>query len=388
MINQNTSWAQVREQEKNNQQSKQNMPTNIGDRGICAKRRRAFATTMATTIILLLNTESSFDSTYSILRRKLEGPPVLPLHIQTNLDSASIGHDHDHGTPFYFHILKSGGTSTKDLYATCYRLVVANEVGGKDEAGDEDELQIVDNDGARYVNVDTTEWEGIQRAKRLGFVESRMADVIFSPHVNEIAAELFTPQVPGKMFSMFRDPVERVVSLYYYLQTATWEPTYNPALQQMTLEEYANSTLIESNWMVRTLSGKRTGQLTEEDITLAMQIVKEKCVVGLLDHFEESLERFDEYFGFRPNDDESIQCQKDLLARGGSNSNGSHKREQLDPDSPALKNIQKKNRADTLLYAYVQKLFEEQRHWFKNTGVGKEPVGDVAASANTGLRAA
>ena len=73
---------------------------------------------------------------------------------------------------------------------------------------------------------------------------------------------------------------------------------------------------------------------------------------------------------------------------GGSNSNGSHKREQLDPDSPALKNIQKKNRADTLLYAYVQKLFEEQRHWFENTNVGEDPVDDVAATANTGLRVA
>jgi hypothetical protein len=101
------------------------------------------------------------------------------------------------------------------------------------------------------------------------------------------------------------------------------------------------------------------------------------------------LERFDEYFGFRPNDDESIQCRNDLLARGGSNSNGSHKREQLDPDSPALKNIQKKNRADTLLYEYVQKLFEEQRHWFEITNIGGEdPVDDVAAIANTGPRVA
>ena len=359
------------------------MATNNGIINGMRKRRRVCATTVATTILaLLLNT-----NTHSILPRRLEGPPVLPLHLQTNLDSASIDHNHDHGTPYYFHILKSGGTSLKDMYATCYRMVVANEVGTKDRAVEENELKIVDNDGARYVNVDTTEWEGIQRAKRLGFVESRMADVIFSPHVNEIAAELFTPDVPGKMFAIFRDPVERVISLYYYLQTATWEPTYNPALQQMTLEEYANSTLIESNWMVRTLSGKRTGQLTEEDITLAMQIVKQKCVVGLLDNFEESLERFDEYFDFRPNDDESIQCRNDL-ARKGSNSNGSHKREQLDPDSPALKNIQKKNRADTLLYTYVQKLFEEQRHWFDNTNVGEDPVDDVAAIANTGLRVA
>ena len=359
------------------------MATNNGIINGMRKRRRVCATTVATTILaLLLNT-----NTHSILPRRLEGPPVLPLHLQTNLDSASIDHNHDHGTPYYFHILKSGGTSLKDMYATCYRMVVANEVGTKDRAVEENELKIVDNDGARYVNVDTTEWEGIQRAKRLGFVESRMADVIFSPHVNEIAAELFTPDVPGKMFAIYRDPVERVISLYYYLQTATWEPTYNPALQQMTLEEYANSTLIESNWMVRTLSGKRTGQLTEEDITLAMQTVKQKCVVGLLDNFEESLERFDEYFDFRPNDDESIQCRNDL-ARGGSNSNGSHKREQLDPDSPALKNIQKKNRADTLLYTYVQKLFEEQRHWFDNTNVGEDPVDDVAAIANTGLRVA
>ena len=351
--------------------------------GASAKRRRSFATTVASALLgaaLLLNTETGFSGTTSLLRRKLEGdpvPPIIPLHIQAHLDPVSIDHDHNHGTPFYFHILKSGGTSVKDMYATCYRMVVANEVGGRDGFGQENELQIVDKDGARYVNVDTTEWEGIQRAKRLGFPNSRMAEVIFSPHVNEVAAELFTPEVPGKMFSIFRDPVERVISLYYYLQTATWEPTYNPALQKMSLEEYANSTFIESNWMVRALSGKRTGKLTEEDVTLAMAIIREKCLVGLVDHFEESMDRFEKYFRFRPFDDESTQCQ--LLARGGSNRNGSDKRDQLDPESPALKIIQKKNRADILLFKYVQKLFEEQGQWFETTTVGGEiPEKDAA----------
>ena len=248
---------------RSNSKQSPNMPPSMSCMyryGASAKRRRSFATTVASALLgaaLLLNTETGFSGTTSLLRRKLEGdpvPPIIPLHIQAHLDPVSIDHDHNHGTPFYFHILKSGGTSVKDMYATCYRMVVANEVGGRDGFGQENELQIVDKDGARYVNVDTTEWEGIQRAKRLGFPNSRMAEVIFSPHVNEVAAELFTPEVPGKMFSIFRDPVERVISLYYYLQTATWEPTYNPALQKMSLEEYANSTFIESNWMVRALT--------------------------------------------------------------------------------------------------------------------------------------
>ena len=167
--------------------------------------------------------------------------------------------DHDTiGLPIFWHILKSGGTTIKLMYAQCYHLVEACETGvliddarqqrrrqqqhqqqhdeensrtseqrrlipmiwtpegdlPNDNApmlqlpGEEDsnkQLQtqqqrerqqellriVISEDGRKYVNVDVTTSEGIQRASQLGFASSQLADVIFTPLLLESAESLF-----------------------------------------------------------------------------------------------------------------------------------------------------------------------------------------------------
>eukprot|EP00957_Ditylum_brightwellii_P179332 13661712-Ditylum_brightwellii.AAC.1 len=95
--------------------------------------------------------------------------------------------------PVYWHIPKTGGSTLKDIIADCHFKVVANEEGIAD-GHDQDmvsscqDLQLVDVGGhgrAKYVNVDTTTIEGIDRAVQLGLVRSNLADVIVTPYLYE-----------------------------------------------------------------------------------------------------------------------------------------------------------------------------------------------------------
>jgi hypothetical protein len=86
------------------------------------------------------------------------------------------------------------------------------------------------DDGAAYINVDTSTAEGIRKAKRVGLVESGVANVIASPHFYP-AASLFNADEEGRCFTMIRHPIERAVSMFHYLAVAKWEATYDPSFR-------------------------------------------------------------------------------------------------------------------------------------------------------------
>ena len=61
-------------------------------------------------------------------------------------------------------------------------------------------------EGAEYVNVDLSTKEGIDRASRLSLASGNIADVIASPHFNDVASRIFTSSDQGRMFALFRHP--------------------------------------------------------------------------------------------------------------------------------------------------------------------------------------
>ena len=73
------------------------------------------------------------------------------------------------------------------------------------------------NDPSNFVNVDTTHLPGLEKAKRLGLVESKLADVIVIRHLFD-AERLFNQQRKGRVFAVFRNPLERSISMFNYLK--------------------------------------------------------------------------------------------------------------------------------------------------------------------------
>ncbi|KAL7534046.1 hypothetical protein ACHAXR_005606 [Thalassiosira sp. AJA248-18] len=264
----------------------------------------------------------------------------------------------------------------------CHRFVQATEFGITDGHGADPTVAIVypavpgvaDTDRSPFVNIDSTTVAGIQRAKALGFADAQLADVVVSPFVFE-TNDLFTQTAKGRLFSVFRHPIERAVSMFYYIRVADWEPSYKPELQQWTLEQYATSDIVENNWMTRQLSNQLGGELTEENLKHAMEVVQSKFLVGLMTKIEATMSRAEKFFRwtYHVNPPNQEKCRERLMA-GGSNSNAKNK-EPLKEGDPAWDLLAHQNNFDLQLYKYIETLFEEQEAFvtglpedFRNVG--------------------
>jgi hypothetical protein len=143
---------------------------------------------------------------------------------------------------------------------------------------------------------------------------------------------------------------------------ADWEPTYNPQLASMSVEEYAQSGMAENNWLTRTLANKSDdAELTDDDVNKAMDIIRRKFMIGLLSRKEETMERFEKFFGwkYRINPTNQENCRVRLLG-SGANANTEHKKEKPKPGTPAYDLLANENLYDIQVYEYVESLFDEQ----------------------------
>jgi len=246
---------------------------------------------------------------------------------------------------------------------------MASEVGIRNNHQSDTTIAIVNVDGSNFVNVDTTTIEGIERAKQMNLAGSELAEVIVIQHLYE-AEKLFDPNHRGRLFAVFRHPVDRAISMFYYLQYAKWEKYYHPELSNMTLEEYGNSNLVENNFMVRLLTNVLRKELFQHDLVRAKLILKRKFVIGLLDNFEESFGRFEKYFGwkYRENPLGQEECRAKYLSHG-DNTNKEKKKHHLEtvtPGTPAYEALVRQNEWDLQLYKYIEELFEDQKQMFLN----------------------
>ena len=285
---------------------------------------------------------------------------AIPSALRDNLADLS---DPEQGyLPVFWHVLKSGGTAVQDICVLCLGLTAASEIGALKGHGEDLSLRILEiNFDQKHVNVDTTVVPGMERAKKLGLAESRLAEVLFTPLLIETADIILDKNHKGRMFAMFRHPLDRAVSQFYYLRHATWEPTYNPQLLKMNITTFAHSPLVESNWMVRSLVGKMEAGLTEEDIAAAKEIIKTKCLVGLMDRMEESVERFRQYFGFDiKKKDNAISCINQFTSKDGKRGNRNRHPNPLVEGDSAWNELAKKNHADISLYELAEQLFKDQ----------------------------
>ncbi len=232
------------------------------------------------------------------------------------------------------------------------------------------------------MNVDTTHIPGLHKAKRLGLIESGLADVIVVRHLFE-AESLFNARQRGRVFTIFRHPVERAISMFNYIKLASWEPTYNSEFASMTLEEYVNSRYMEQDWLTRYLSNTMQGPLSEEQYEVAKNTVRHKVMVGLLEKKSESLERFEKFFGwkykFRPKVQEA--CRSDYLL-GGVNISNNRTKEDPKPGSHLYELIVHMNKFDIRLYNFIKELFYNQANLTSSVPDGYRLIGTTCCECN------
>lgn len=204
-----------------------------------------------------------------------------------------------------------------------------------------------------YVNVDCSTPEGVDRGIAHDLAESDLVDVFYSANPYDLA-RLFSPprQVYGRGVVMLRNPIQRAVATYKRLQIK------NPdMIGDMTLEQFAKSDLIPDNFLTRTLSKNMNAPLTEDDVSLAKEVLKRKFVVGMYDRYEESVLNFEAFFGWKLNDSIKL-CQSKVIQR--EMDSGYNKFDTLPYDN-VYAAIAEKNREDIGLFKFAEYLYDYQR---------------------------
>ena len=287
-----------------------------------------------------------------------DAPPIFGMsHFK---DTTEPYHKSD--VPIFWHVPKSGGSTIKDVAGSCHRLVSASNIGTRDGHENDQFLQIVRPGGSMFVNINTHSVEGIQHAKDIGFPSSGMAEIIVSNFVHEADALGSTTHML-RFFGVFRHPISRAISMFYYIQVATWEATYHPELKDWTIEQYARSNRAEENWMTRQLANNPIDALTDDDFALAKEVLRRKFFVGLIDQMEESMDRFERFFrwSYRVNPHNQEKCREGLLIGGGANRNvNATKKAHLKEGTEGWNLLAEKNKYDLQLYDYVVELFDQQ----------------------------
>lgn len=255
-------------------------------------------------------------------------------------------------TAIFWQIPRSAGTTMKNVVTTCFGKVIATELGGADGHHLDKKLGIIKKPHGLFVNVDTTTIQGLRHAKAVGLVQSKMASVIFTPYIQD-ASNLFDVNHRGRFFTLLREPVERLVSLYYYRRIG------EDFVRNQSLEAYAQSA--GENWMVRMLTSSMSGPLEAIHLNTAKEILRSKFIIGLLDEKTESFRRFEEYFGWTFPSPVAQTCKNNMYYFEWHNKNI---HPMPDDDDPAIERMRKLNKWDIELYEYAKQLFREQKALF------------------------
>jgi hypothetical protein len=293
-----------------------------------------------------------------------EDTSQLPSQFQAlaNVDSGPFQKGID--VPFYWHVPRSGGGTVNDILGSCLHLTLAADAGGSEGQSGVEMLKVLHfSHEVNYVNVDTSTVKGIQRAQDLNLVPSGLADVVISPLLHD-ATTLFTPTRKGRLFTIFRHPVERASSLFYFIQDTQWKQpsSRNEQFASMSIEEFYEGGFAENNWMTRFLTNELTkGELTEEDLNIAKEVLRQKCLIGLLEQKGETFDRFQKYFGWRPKNGAEEECLAKKLDWAWPMK---HRHPPVDKNSDAYRLIRAQNIFDLQLYDYATELFTQQGQLF------------------------
>jgi len=247
--------------------------------------------------------------------------------------------------PFFWHIPKASGTTVKEILSNCYGLIRTEMIQPPSS------LKVFPN--KRILNVDLSTPSAIAVAKNMRVADRGLADVFVSQLSLE-GSNVFSTYHMGRAFTIMRHPVKLAASLFYYRRIATWEPTYRPDYKDITLKEYVEQESYYDNWMVRMLTNAKLGGLNENHLDLAKRILKDKFIVGISDHMDETFRQLELYYGWA---EDKEGCTNFHLHSAPSNKN---KYPVPERSGDAWNLIAEKNKYDMSLYYYALELFGDQ----------------------------
>ena len=203
-----------------------------------------------------------------------------------------------------------------------------------------------DNTGF-YVNVNTDTKAGLLRAQQLGVVDSELIHVVTTPLLAD-ASELFADKLrTGRLFVLLREPVEQALSDFHHRKVLPMgDPGRLP--EELMLSQFVESANLETNPLTKALANVTYGTvLTEQHVLAAKQMLHERVLVGLQGSFDESVQRFVNYFGWTIHDQ---ICVANFEAARDHTSD----HEQLSQTSQEWKTLADRNWADKEVFEFAK----------------------------------
>lgn len=153
---------------------------------------------------------------------------------------------------------------------------------------------------------------------------------------------------PSTYITMLRDPIDRLVSSYYFIRRHSTHPFHQDAKSMSLIDFFScvERTRGFNNCQVRFLAGYDGDSVNEEVLSLAKQNLQSSfAVVGLQEKFDESIILMKNLLGWHHH----FFYSKKLVSK---------KRPAKEKLSPAeLKIMEKHNELDLELYEYARKIF-------------------------------
>ncbi|KAL7553717.1 hypothetical protein ACHAWF_017181 [Thalassiosira exigua] len=263
--------------------------------------------------------------------------------------------------PFFWGLPFAGGSILEAALGGCLHLVQAS-----DRQGDGLRLSTSFVMGMKYLNVDLSNTEGIERARVLALGTSAIADVIHSPLLHE-ASSLFATTNKGRLFVIVRHPAEREFARFRYLRRSGHGKGLKEADWGMSYEEFSLSDYVADDWMTRSLVRKGPEEeLTMGDMQTAKEILRRKALVGLHSDIAGAVRHFARYFRWDKGgrlSDGTLACLEGAILEGmrkETKGTSDLRAEEAQEGSAAWRRLMERNKFDSELFIYSQQLYKFQ----------------------------
>ncbi|KAL7535677.1 hypothetical protein ACHAXR_006663 [Thalassiosira sp. AJA248-18] len=188
--------------------------------------------------------------------------------------------------------LSANGGQMKAIMTNCYNLRRSEKVE------DPESLTFIEG----VLNIDTQTRNGLVNARAHNFIDLGLVDVYATSYFLE-GMLLFRPDHKARVFTILQHPVLRVERLYQ---------SRGSSLKKLLLLEYLESPHYVDNWVVRSLTNEKTGNLTEDHLKMAKGILARKFCVGIAEYFEETIKRLEIYYEWgKPNREGCVKSYLD-----------------------------------------------------------------------------
>lgn len=98
--------------------------------------------------------------------------------------------------------------------------------------------------------------------------------------------------------ALLRHPVERFVSEYYYIKTASHEKTFGKIDLKTSIDLFVVNGKYQRNWITCDLSQCKNDKTTRADLEVAKNRLKEFKVIGFVDNVQDFIDKCAKLWGF------------------------------------------------------------------------------------------